>query len=148
VSKKDAKIESLIASCNRPDLNPHFEGYFVCFNQRLYFEAHDVLEHLWLKDKSSPEYAFYKGLIQLAGAFVHLQKGRLKPSLALFNLAKANLLKYPAIHHQLNVGAVLRLIASWSAVLIDFEFQINPLTFREPPILLPSALSRSLSDQL
>ena len=72
-------------------LDPHYTGYFELFNQQLFYEAHDVLENIWLKDKHGPNGSFYKGLIQLAGAFVHLQKNRLRPSAALFKLARTNL---------------------------------------------------------
>src|ERR1035438_1052006 len=94
-------------------LDPHYSGYFVLFNQQKFFEAHEVLEHIWLKDKHGPNGAFYKGLIQLAGAFVHLQKDHLRPAAALFKLAQANLEKYPRLHEQLNIAAVLELIAHW-----------------------------------
>ena len=87
-------------------LDPHYTGYFDCFNRQLFYEAHDVLEHIWLKDKHGPNGAFYKGLIQLAGAFVHLQKNRLRPAAALFKLALANLEKYPREHEQLDLNAV------------------------------------------
>ncbi|MDB6129958.1 MAG: hypothetical protein JWM04_1065 [Verrucomicrobiales bacterium] len=140
MSKKDAKIERLIAECKRPDLDPHYEGYFACFNRGLFFEAHDVLEHLWLRDKTSSDYSFHKGLIQLAGAFVHLQKHRLRPSLALFSLARINLQKYPSPHMGLDLLCVLNLIESWSTSLEDYGFTLNPLTYRETPMLLPSVL--------
>ena len=51
-----------------------------------------------------PNGNFYKGLIQLAGAFVHLQKNRLRPSAALFKLAQANLVQFPAFHEQLDLA--------------------------------------------
>ena len=56
------------------EFDPCYLGYFACFNEQRYYEAHDVLEHLWLKEgRSAPDYAFHKGLIQLAGGFVHLK---------------------------------------------------------------------------
>src|ERR1700733_13071213 len=113
MSKKSAKIAALIDSCRGMDLDAHYLGYFECFNQGLFYESHDVLEELWLADRQGPNYAFYKGMIQLAGAFVHLQKNRLRPSAALFKLAQTNLRKYPPIHEHLDVAAVLRLIENW-----------------------------------
>ncbi|MBC8095082.1 MAG: DUF309 domain-containing protein [Akkermansiaceae bacterium] len=110
------------------ELNAHYLGYFECFNRQLFFEAHDVLEELWLADRTGPNYSFYKGLIQLAGAFVHLQKNRLRPSAALFKLAQANLLKYPAIHERLEVEKVLRLIEEWLGLLEGKGFEVNPLS--------------------
>ena len=54
-------------------------------------------------------------MIQLAGAFVHLQKKRPGPSAALFRLADANLRAYAPVHAYLDVAAVLELISNWMA---------------------------------
>ncbi len=140
MSKKDAKIDALIESCRGQDLDPHYLGYFECFNRGLFYEAHDVLEALWLKQRQGPNYSFYKGLIQFAGAFVHLQKHteqrpRLRPSAALFKLAQANLKKYPALHESLDVLLVLELIESWLAKLESQNFEVNPLTQESAPLL-------------
>ena len=78
---------------------------------------------------------FYKGLIQLAGAFVHLQKNRLRPSAALFKLAQANLEKYPGVHEQLDLAAVLALITLWLQWLEQGGCAINPLTTQTTPEL-------------
>ena len=116
-------------------LDPHYPGYFDCFNRGLFFEAHDVLEELWLQDKHGPNGAFYKGLIQLAGAFVHLQKDRLRPAAALFKLALANLEKYPREHERLNLAAVCQLIQKWLGSLESAQFEQNPLTTGNAPQL-------------
>ena len=113
----------------------HYLGFFECFNAGLYYESHDVLEELWLAERKKPNDGFYKGLIQLAGAFVHLQKSRLRPSAALFKLARANLQKYPPLHQGLEVPTVLRLIDDWLAALEAREFRINPLQRLEQPKL-------------
>jgi predicted metal-dependent hydrolase len=134
VSKKSPKIAALIESFAGRDLPAHYLGYFDCFNRGLYYEAHDVLEELWLaQGRAGSNHHFYKGLIQLAGAFVHLQKNRLKPSAALFNLAEANLRKYPALHEHLDVAAVLALINSWRGKLESSQFLVNPLAADNAP---------------
>src|SRR6266571_1147204 len=94
-------------------LDAHYLGYVDCFHRQLFYEAHDVLEELWLADRRGPDGDFYKGLIQLAGAFVHLQKARLGPAVALLNLSQGYLKKYPVVHHQLDLAAVFRVIAHW-----------------------------------
>jgi predicted metal-dependent hydrolase len=138
MSKKSAAIAALIDGCRGKSLNAHYLGYFECFNRQLFFEAHDVLEELWLQDRSSPNYAFYKGLIQLAGAFVHLQKNRLKPAAALFNLARTNLKQYPPVHDQLDLVHVQELIRSWLDRLEQGKFELNPLQpGTEPHLNLP-----------
>ncbi len=135
VSKKSPKIAALIESHRGQDLDPHYLAYFEYFNRGLYDEAHEVLEALWLADRQGPNHFFYKGMIQLAGAFVHLQKDRLRPSAALFKLAQANLRKYPSIHEHLDVAAVLRLIGNWLHQLESGQFAINPLATANGPKL-------------
>ncbi|MBN8246878.1 MAG: DUF309 domain-containing protein [Verrucomicrobia bacterium] len=128
MSRKSAKIAALIESQQGREYDAHYLGFFECFNRGLYYEAHDVLEELWLaQGKAGANYAFYKGLIQLAGAFVHLQKQRLGPAVALFNLAEANLRQYPARHDDLDLTRVLDLIADWRGRVEAGGRQVNPL---------------------
>jgi predicted metal-dependent hydrolase len=128
MSKKSGVIAELIEQFKGRELDAHYLGYFECFNRQLYFEAHDVLEELWLANRKGPNYSFYKGLIQLAGAFVHLQKNRLRPAAALFKLADANLEKYPSLHEQLDVREVRALIQDWLQRLEAGNFEQNPLS--------------------
>ena len=93
--------------------DPRYLRFFECFNRQLYFEAHEVLEALWLPQRQGPHGPFYKGLIQLAGAFVHLQKNRPGPAARLLELAQGNLQQFPATYEGLAVGAVLALIEDW-----------------------------------
>ena len=137
MSHKSTRIAALLADLppeGTAGLPRHYLGFFRCFNEGLYFEAHDVLEELWLAEgRSGANHAFHKGLIQWAGAFVHLQKGRLRPAVALFNLAAANLAKYPAIHWRLDLGAALEDIRCWRQAIESSGFRDNPLTDRPPP---------------
>ena len=116
-------------------LDPHYTGFFELFNRREFFEAHEVLEHIWLKDRHGPNGSFYKGLIQLAGAFVHLQKNRPQPAASLFKLALANLEKYPATHEQLNLQSTTGLIRQWLAGLHRTDLGDNSLTAANAPKL-------------
>ncbi len=116
-------------------LDPHYAGYFELFNRQEFYEAHDVLENLWLADRHGANGNFYKGLIQLAGAFVHLQKNRLRPAAALFELARTNLEKYPFAHEDLNLQTVGALIKKWLGDLEKNDFKMNPLTAQNAPKL-------------
>lgn len=140
MSRKSARIAKMVEPFGAEKLDPHYSGYFDCFNRGLFFEAHEVLEELWLRDKHGPNGAFYKGLIQLAGAFVHLQKNRLHPAAALFILALANLEKYPPEYERLNLAAVCHLIQKWLGSLesaqygkITFTSGNAPRLALEPP---------------
>ena len=125
----------MIASCHGRKYDAHYLGYFECFNRGLFYESHDVLEELWLAERQQANGPFYKGLIQLAGAFVHLQKNRLRPAAALFKLATASLQKYPPRHLDLEIAGVLRMIENWLGKLEAGEFRRNPLQAEPQPIL-------------
>ena len=135
VSHKSARIATMIESFRGQELDAHYLGYFDCFNRQFFYEAHDVLEDLWLPDRHGANGNFYKGLIQLAGAFVHLQKNRLRPSAALFKLAQTNLEKYPRVHEQLDLDQVQILIQNWLERLESGDFTINPLAAANLPEL-------------
>ena len=96
-----------------PGYDERYVRFFECFNQQLFFEAHEALESLWLPQRQGPQGRFYKGLIQIAGAFLHLQKARPGPAIRLLELARENLQNYPPTHEGLAVGSVLRLIEDW-----------------------------------
>ncbi len=134
MSKKSAKIAAMIAGLEGRDMSAHYLGFFECFNQGLFFEAHDVLEELWLaQGRAGSNYAFHKGLIQFAGAFVHLQKGRMDPARRLFLLAQANLRQYPAVHDGFEAGQALVEIADWITLLEGAE--TNPFPKSPAPVL-------------
>ena len=117
VTHKSGRIAEMVAQFQGQELDARYLAYFNCFNREMFYEAHDVLEDLWLLDRKGPDGDFYKGLIQLAGAFVHLQKGRLQPCVALLRLARSNLGHFPSIHHGLDVMAVLHLTTEWEALV-------------------------------
>ena len=94
-----------------------------------------MLEHIWLPDRHGPNGAFFKGLIQIAGAFVHLQKNRPQPAASLFKLALANLEKYPSLHEHLNIQITEELIRHWLDGLEQANSSGNPLTVANAPQL-------------
>jgi predicted metal-dependent hydrolase len=132
---KHERIMEFIRQFDDGSADPRYAGYFALFNRQKFYEAHDALENLWLEDRQGANGSFFKGLIQLAGAFVHLQKNRLRPSAALFKLARANFEKYPHLHEQLDLSAVQNLIGHWLSQLENSDFQINPLTSENAPQL-------------
>ena len=133
--KKSVRIAEFMASLGASGASgasgaePHLTGYFECFNSARYYEAHDVLEDLWLRQgKHHPDHAFHKGLIQLAGGFVHLRLQylhpdhpkhgrRLAPARRLLLLATGNLGCYPDTHLGIDVtGAILLAVETAQAI--------------------------------
>jgi predicted metal-dependent hydrolase len=135
MSRKTEKIAALTASLPTGVCDPHYLGYFKCFNQGLFFEAHDVLEPLWLAQRQGPNASFFKGLIQLAGAFVLLRKNRLHPAGRLLKLAQTNLQPYPRQHEHLDLQSVRNVVSIWLNLLENNNFDANPLIQNHPPLL-------------
>lgn len=136
--KKGERIEDYVKSLGLEDAgySPYYLAYFNCFNTQEYYEAHDVLEHLWLKGRDE-NYAFYKGLIQLAGAFVHLKKQRARPdhpkdgrrmhpAVRLFALAEKNLSPYGPRHLGVNITGVLAMAHEHVARIKESDYTRNP----------------------
>jgi hypothetical protein len=135
--KKGQKIQAFVESLSTGSTHdPCYEGYFICFNEQKYYEAHDVLEHLWLKEKGAA-HQYFKGLIQLAGAFVHLQKqyrrpehptdgSRLRPAWRLFKLAQTNLEPFLPSFLDLDVQSVVELCSKSMLAIEGAEFKSNP----------------------
>src|SRR5438067_4661292 len=116
--------------------HPCYRAFFRCWNEQRYYEAHDVLEQLWLKT-DSPDADFFKGLIQAAGAFVHLQKRfehplhakhsrRLPPAVRLFRLAGRNLASFMPRHHRLDVAHLCQLLSPYAEQIVASDHTIKP----------------------
>jgi hypothetical protein len=147
--KKGQKIQALVESLSTESTHdPCYEGYFICFNEQKYYEAHDVLEHLWLQERG-PAHQFFKGLIQLAGAFVHLQKQykrpehptdgrRLRPAWRLFKLAQTNLEPFLPSFLDLDVRSVVEVCSKNMLAIEKAEFKSNPWS----PVAAPTLALR------
>ena len=127
------------------DQHPFYRAFFRCWNEQRYYEAHDVLEQLWLKINSR-DANYFKGLIQAAGAFVHLQKHfeqpahpkhgrRLQPAVRLFQLAEKNLAAYVPVCHSLDVAALLGLLRTEREKIVQSDFRMNPWSPEHAPKL-------------
>jgi predicted metal-dependent hydrolase len=136
MSHKTPKIEALLEGlASDPLYDRHYLGYFRCFNLQLYYDAHDVLEALWLPVRGTPQARYYQGLIQVAGGFVHLQKNRLGPATRLFALALANFESYPAHHAGIDLDAVRALCRRMRAAILDSGETVNPWSPETAPQL-------------
>jgi hypothetical protein len=57
------------------DVNePEYDAFIACWNDGRFFEAHEVLEGLWIRTHDE----YQRGLIQLAAALYHIQRANLK----------------------------------------------------------------------
>ena len=126
-----------------------YAAYFHHFNRGDYYEAHDVLESLWLEQgREATSGAFDKGLIQLAGGFVHMRKHqhpahrvhgkRLGPAARLLKLAGKNIGPYGEEWEGLEIEPISELAKKTIQKLEADEFINNPWSpERRPKIPLP-----------
>lgn len=84
---------------------PEYEEFFRLWAEGDYFEAHEALEGVWQRNRSD----FYKGLIQAAVGFVHLQRGNAWGGRRCFGTAREYLTGYRPRHLDLDVD---RLVAA------------------------------------
>ncbi len=84
----------------------YYQEFWKLFNAEKFFEAHEVLETLW-RQTHGPERDFYQGLIQIAAAFVHIQKGTPDGARKLLDKASKKLQKYGPVFHGLDLHALL-----------------------------------------
>ena len=141
----EATGENVKPNLAEVERHPYYRAFFRCWNEQRYYEAHDVLEQLWLNSES-PDADFFKGLIQAAGAFVHLQKRfehpshakhskRLPPAVRLFRLAQKNLENFTPWHHALDVATLCKLLSRYADEIVASDYIINPWTPETAPKL-------------
>ena len=132
-------VRSLEPASPEASSQDYYAAFFQLWNAQKYYEAHDVLEQLWLVEKNAELARFYQALIQAAGAFVHLQKNfeqpshakhgrRLRPATRLFALALRNLEDLPDEFRELD--------------LVHFRKLLPPLAKKSsPPISKKSVVT-------
>lgn len=97
------------------------------FNNKQFFEAHEVLEELWLETHGELR-DFYKGLIQCAVALLHAGRGNTTGAINLYERSKYYLARYPAECQQIHL-AQLRL----ESENFFSDFRKQPGIQQEPP---------------
>jgi len=65
--------------------------FFVKFNEGDYYTCHDLLEEMWMTDKSN---LFLKGLLQMSVAIYHYEYGNVKGARLMMEAAHAYLQSY------------------------------------------------------
>ena len=152
MSGKSSRISVLWEGVDPRGRDVRYAAYFHHFNRGDYYEAHDVLESLWLEQgREAKSAAFYKGLIQLAGGFVHMRKHqehpthrihgqRLAPAARLLKLAEKNIGPYGEEWEGLVIEPILKLAGETIRKLEAEEFNKNPWSPEmKPRIEIPRA---------
>ena len=80
------------------------------FDNQRFFEAHELWERLWRR-MEQPERGILQGLIQLAAACHHLQRGNLLGAKRVFESAQGYLKKHPASSFGIDRDLLLQKVA-------------------------------------
>lgn len=76
------------------------------FNRLEFWEAHDSWEKVWLTAPDD-EAKFVQGLIQIAAAYLHVQRRATRPAVRLFALGLAKLSRYDPAYYGIDRGEVV-----------------------------------------
>ena len=99
------------------DFASHFTEGVARFNTRRFWDAHESWEELWLEAETDL-HQYLQGLIQLAAAYHHVQRGTLRGAVRLFDAALARLEPFPLVHCGVDRGeavAAARRHREWTA---------------------------------
>jgi hypothetical protein len=92
-----------------------YEG-LRCFHAGAFFEAHEHWESVWLAAQE-PEKTFLQGLIQVAAALHHYQRGNCLGAVSLLQSALRRLDRYPATYAGIAVAPLRTAIRLWLEAL-------------------------------
>lgn len=98
------------------------------FNTQKFFEAHEALEAIWLKE-AGEEKLFLHGLIQVAAAFHHQSRDNLPGFKSLLEKGCAKLKQSGGAGKQIDLPDLFRELEPWR----KWIRQESPESRREPP---------------
>lgn len=84
------------------------------FNEGEYYECHDLLEEIWLEEKTNK---FLQGLLQLSVGLYHLGYGNIKGARWMFANARQYLSRYAPVYWDLDVERVIAYLDQCLAAL-------------------------------
>ena len=139
-------VRSLGPASSEASPQNYYTAFFQLWNAQKYYDAHDVIEQLWLVEKNTELARFYQALIQAAGAFVHLQRNfqhpshakhgrRLPPAARLFELALENLQDLPNEFRALDLVRFRQLLRRYRDEIVAADFRRNPWSPDTAPTL-------------
>jgi hypothetical protein len=84
-------------SRNDATYDPRYLAGILYFNERDFFEAHEVWEDLWA-ETTGPERRFYQALIQAAVGLHHFSNGNLRGAAKLYHSSRNYMAPYDSPH--------------------------------------------------
>jgi hypothetical protein len=114
----------------QPGYAPEYLAGIRYFNDRDFFESHEVWEDVW-NDCDPASRKFYQGLIQTAVALHHFGNGNLRGAVKLYHSSRAYLEPYRPVYGGLNVAHLLDEMARCFEALLasaepDPDIEVDP----------------------
>lgn len=127
-SPPEKEPESSLSEAFGGGVPKEYRAYFEHFDREEYFECHEVLERLWLRDKNR----FYQALIQLAVALYHLTRGNSEGGDKLLAAAEEKFREYPPGYKGMDTASVAAWCAECRASLPPWRRTGPPISFPKP----------------
>jgi len=108
-------------------MNASLAQGIVLFNEQRFWHAHEAWEALWLV-ATGDEKRFLQGLIQLAAAYHHVQRGTYRGGVRLFDAALEKLAPYADRYFDIDRAEVVKSAASHREKIANGE-QIDGTDF-------------------
>jgi uncharacterized protein len=96
-----------------------------CFDSGAFFAAHEHWESVWLTAQE-PEKTFLQGLIQVAAAFHHFQRGNHEGTVSLLRSALHRLDHYPEVYAGIAVAPLRAALRRWLETLRIVSESVPP----------------------
>lgn len=93
-------------------LEDEYVEFIELFNERNFYDCHEVLEELWL-DYEGPARRYYQGLIHLASAYLLLMRGNMRGCRARFASTLGYFSEYPENYLGLDLEPLRVNVAMW-----------------------------------
>jgi len=96
------------------------------FNREYFFEAHDVIEELWMDAREQTQRDLFHGLVNIATGFYHYRMGNRNGMHSQLQKGVEKLSAVPALCFGVNVGKLLNEVQPY--IIKDYA----PASFPEP----------------
>jgi hypothetical protein len=115
-------------------MDQRLKEFIELFNRKEFFEAHEVLEDLWVESEGE-EKDFYKGLIQCAVAFVHLDRNNFKGATKLHRTACGYLTHYLPEYAEIDTEHLLEQFETFFVAYVHPGVTVDLESIETPQII-------------
>ncbi len=125
-------VRASVAAADQRGLDPIQEAIRL-FNDRFFFEAHEVLEEVWRQEHGESR-VFLQGLIQICAAYHHTQNGNLIGAVTLLERGAEKMRRYPAGYMGIETAPFLAHVDADRQRLKQFQSDESTSAFEYPRI--------------